>query len=394
MQLVEQHIIKRNSPLYNECDKLCFLSKNLYNYANYVVRQSFTDKENSKYLNYYEINKLVKDNIDYCSLPRKVSNQTLMMLDKNWKGFFTSIKSYNKDNSKFKGKPRIPKYLDKEKGRYITTYEKGAISYKELRNGIVKLSGTDIRIETKVKNINQCRIVPRNNQYVIEIIYTVNDTEPKKDNGRYCSIDLGVNNLATVGSNVIKPYLINGKPLKSINQYYNKKLAVLKSEKRSKRKIHSLCNKRNNKVKDYLHKSSRYIVNHLVSNNINTLIVGYNKGWKQDINIGKVNNQNFVNIPFSNFIKMLEYKCEMAGIRVLLTKENYTSKCSFLDLEPLNKQKKYMGRRIHRGLFRSSSGKLINADLNASLNILRKVVGEFQYPIEVCSAPRAITLKH
>jgi IS605 OrfB family transposase len=316
------------------------------------------------------------------------------MLDKNWKGFFASIKSYNKDNSKFKGKPRIPKYLDKEKGRYITTYEKGAISYKELRNGIVKLSGTDIRIETKVKNINQCRIVPRNNQYVIEIIYTVNDTEPKKDNGRYCSIDLGVNNLATVGSNVIKPYLINGRPLKSINQYYNKKLATLKSEKRSKKKIHSLCSKRNNKVKDYLHKSSRYIVNHLVSNNINTLIVGYNKGWKQDINIGKVNNQNFVNIPFSNFIKMLQYKCEMAGINVLLTKENYTSKCSFLDLETLNKQKKYMGRRIHRGLFRSATNKLINADLNASLNILRKVVGEFQYPIEVCSAPRAITLKH
>ena len=394
MQLVEQHIIKSNNELFNECDRLCFLSKNLYNHANYVIRQSFTNKENSKYLNYYEINKLFKTDKDYCALPRKVSNQTLMVLERNWKSFFATIKSWAKDKSKFKGKPRLPKYLDKIKGRFIVTYEKGAISSKELKNGIIKLSGTNISIKTDKQNINQCRIVPRKGFFVIEVVYTVSDKEKKENNNKYCSIDLGLNNLATVGGNSTKPFIINGRPLKSINQYYNKKLAKLRSNKNSKSKIHSLCNKRNNKVKDYLHKSSRYIVNHLVSNGVNTLVVGYNKQWKQDINIGRVNNQNFVNIPYLMFIKMLEYKSKLAGINFVLVRENYTSKCSFLDSEPIKKHKKYLGRRIKRGLFKSSSGKLINADLNGSLNILRKVVGDFSYPIEVCSTPRVIALKH
>lgn len=392
MQLVEQHIIKKSNALFEECDRVSFLSKNLYNKANYLVRQSFTNKENKKYLNYYEINKLLKNDIDYCSLPRKVSNQTLMVLDKNWKSFFSTIKSWSKN--KFKGKPNLPKYLDKTKGRFLTVYEKGAISTKELKNGIVKLSGTNITIKTDKKNINQCRIVPRNDRYIIEIVYTINDIEKKINNDRYCSIDLGLNNLATIASNVIKPVVINGKPLKSVNQYYNKKLAKFKSNKNSNTKIYKLCNKRNNKIKNYLHKSSRYIVNHLVSNEINTLVVGYNKGWKQDINIGKVNNQKFVNIPYLMFINMLKYKCELAGINFILNEESYTSKCSFLDYEEIKKQKEYKGKRIKRGLFKSAKGKLINADLNGSLNILRKVIGDFWYPIEVCSTPKVITLKH
>jgi IS605 OrfB family transposase len=394
MQLVEQHIIKSNNELFSECDRVCLLSKNLYNYANYIVRQSFTNKENSKYLNYYDMNKLLKNEKDYCLLPRKVSNQTLMLLDKNWKSFFASIKSWSKNKTKFTGRPSLPKYLDKSKGRFVSTYEKGAISIKELKKGFVKLSGTNISVKTDKQNINQCRVIPRNGFYIIEIIYTIPNIEQKPDNGRYSSIDLGLNNLATISSNVIKPIIINGKPIKSINQYYNKKLAKLRSNKNSKSKIHSLCNKRNNKVKDYLHKSSRYIVNHLVSNGINTLVVGHNKGWKQDINIGKVNNQKFVNIPYDMFINMLKYKSEMAGIKLILNEESYTSKCSFLDGEDIKKHEKYMGKRVKRGLFKTSSGKFINADLNGSLNILRKVVGNFNYSIEVCSTPRVITLKH
>jgi IS605 OrfB family transposase len=394
MQLVEQHIIKPNNELFSECDRVCLLSKNLYNYANYIVRQSFTNKENSKYLNYYDMNKLLKNEKDYCLLPRKVSNQTLMLLDKNWKSFFASIKSWSKNKTKFTGRPSLPKYLDKSKGRFVSTYEKGAISIKEIKKGFVKLSGTNISVKTDKQNINQCRVIPRNGFYIIEIIYTIPNIEQKPDNGRYSSIDLGLNNLATISSNVIKPIIINGKPIKSINQYYNKKLAKLRSNKNSKSKIHSLCNKRNNKIKDYLHKSSRYIVNHLVSNGINTLVVGHNKGWKQDINIGKVNNQKFVNIPYDMFINMLKYKSEMAGIKLILNEESYTSKCSFLDGEDIKKHEKYMGKRVKRGLFKTSSGKFINADLNGSLNILRKVVGNFNYSIEVCSTPRVITLKH
>ena len=208
---------------------------------------------------------------------------------------------------------------------------------------------------------------------------------------------IGVNNLCAIGSNVLKPIIINGKPLKSINQYYNKKLAKLKSElkneKKTSKRIKSLTNKRNNKVNDYLHKSSRLIVNYLVSNNINTLVIGKNKEWKQNAKIGKRNNQNFIQIPHTRFIEMLEYKCKLEGITVIVTEESYTSKCSFMDNEPIKKHTNYVGKRVKRGLFKSSKGILINADLNGSLNILKKVVGEFQYPIEVCSTPLVLTIK-
>jgi putative transposase len=218
--------------------------------------------------------------------------------------------------------------------------------------------------------------------------------ELKQDNGRYCSIDLGINNLATIGSNVIKPVIINGKPLKSINQYYNKKLSEYKSKldtinkQKTSKRIQRLTKKRNNKINDYLHKSSRYIINHLVSNHINTLIIGKNDGWKQEVNIGDRTNQNFVNIPHSKFIDIINYKCKLVGINTIVNEESYTSKCSFLDDEEICKHLTYCGNRIKRGLFKSKHNKLINADLNGSLNIMKKVVGKFNYnPIEVCSTP-------
>lgn len=378
MILTEQHCIKKGHSLYNECDNICFKSKNLYNTANYIVRQEFISsyKENGKgtYLNYYDINKMLITNTDYCSLPRKVSKLTLMLLDKNWKSFFALIKLYNKNKSI--KKPNLPNYLNSINGRFITTYELGAISVKYLRDGKIKLSGTNIILTTKKRNIKQCRIVPKGTYYVIEILYEVITPELKEDNQRYCSIDIGVNNLATVGSNIIKPFIINGKPLKSINRYYNKKKALLQSklkDKKTSKRIERLTTKRNNKIKDYIHKSSTILVNHLVSNNICSLVIGKNKEWKQEINIGKVNNQKFVSIPHATFINMLEYKCKMKGINVTITEESYTSKCSFLDNEPLVHSECYKGKRIKRGLFKSSDGRLINADLNGSLNILRKV---------------------
>ena len=227
------------------------------------------------------------------------------------------------------------------------------------------------------------------------MVYEIPDVKAKKDNKRYCSIDLGLNNLATIGSNVIKPFIINGNPLKSINQYFNKKRSFLQSKlnkgEYTNENLERLYLKRNNKIKDYLHKASRYIINQLVSNNINTLVIGHNKNWKQEINIGKRNNQNFVNIPFNNLIHMLTYKAQLEGIQVIETEESYTSKCSFLDNEEICKHEEYLGKRIKRGLFKAFNGKLINADLNGALNILRKVVGEFQYPIEVCSTPLKLT---
>lgn len=413
MILTERHIINPNSELYSECDYLCFKSKNLYNYANYLIRQEFInssklkdsgDLDHANYLNYYSINRLLIDNkqVDFYDLPVKVSNQTIMVLDKNWKSFFALCKLYSKNKSSLNGKPNLPKYLHKTKGRFVTTYELGAISKKHLKNNVISLSKTNIKIKTRVdvNSINQCRIVPKNGYYVIEVVYEVNTLPLKEGNGRYCSVDLGLKNLATVTSNVIKPIIINGKPLKSINQFYNKTKGKLQSQldielkRKSSKRINKLILKRNNKITDYLHKSSRYIINHLVSNNINTLVIGNNKEWKQEINIGKVNNQNFVTIPHSRFIEMLKYKCELLGIRFIVTEESYTSKCSFIDSEKICKHEIYCGSRIKRGLFKSKEGILINADVNGSLNILRKAVPEISFEgIEVIAvSPAVVTL--
>lgn len=391
MILTEKHIINAYHVYYNECNKICLLSKNLYNYSNYIIRQKFIETsklkelgelEHAIYLNYYEIRKMVINHSDYVNLPRKVSNQTLMLLDRNWKSFFKSIKDYGVNPTKYTSRPKLPKYKDAENGRYVTTYELGAISIKELKNGYVKLSGSNIKIKTDKTNIKQCRIVPRNNHYVIEILYEVNEINLKEDNNRYCGIDLGLDNLATVVSNCkdFKPFVINGKPLKSINQYYNKEKVRIQSNlekrhgKKHSKKLNRLTNKRNNKINDYLHNTSRYIINQLVSNNINTLIIGNNKNWKQEINIGAKNNQNFVNIPHSRFIDIITYKCKLVGINVIKTEESYTSKCSFLDMENIEKHDIYKGKRVERGLFKSLNGKLINADMNGGYNIIRKVV--------------------
>lgn len=346
-------------------------------------------------MNWFSIDKIFKEKKqdDYYSLPCKVSQQTLKLLNQNFKSFFSLLKKKN-----YAKKKSIPKYLDKSKGRFVTVYTNQAISKKELRKGIIQLSGTDFKIKTKVdgNSINQVRIVPKNSYYKVEVIYEVEEIEELEDNEKYAAIDLGVNNLATVSFNDSKPFIINGKPLKSINQFYNKRKAELQSKssgnRKTSNKINSITRKRNNKIKNYLHKASRCIVNHLVSNNVNTLIIGKNDNWKQETNIGKKNNQNFVSIPHSQFVEMISYKCKLVGVAVMITEESYTSKCSFIDNEEMKHHEDYKGKRIKRGLFRTNEGKLINADLNGSLNIMRKVIGEFQYPIEVCSTPLVKTM--
>ena len=393
MTLVEQHIIKKSDSRFKELDNLLFLSKNLYNAGLYTTRQYYF--EHKKFLNYQSLASIMvkEDNIDYRRLPAKVSQQTLKLIEQNFKSFFKHLKVKKKDEV-----IKIPNYLKKDTGRFVVTYTSQAISSKEIKKGILKLSKVKSTFKTDKTDIQQVRLISKNNHIVVEVIYNVKDVEPLADNERYASMDLGLNNLGTVGSNVVKPFIINGKPLKSINQFYNKRVSNLKSKltngKKTSKRIKSLTDKRNNKIKDYLHKASTILVNQLVSNDLNTLIIGNNKGWKQDINIGKRNNQSFVQIPHSTFIKMIEYKCKLVGINVLITEESYTSKCSFLDSEDIKKQKEYKGKRIKRGLFKSSEGVLINADVNGSLNILRKVVGNFNYdPIEVCSTPAVITVK-
>jgi putative transposase len=202
------------------------------------------------------------------------------------------------------------------------------------------------------------------------------------------SIDLGVNNLASVVYNVSnKAILIDGKRLKSINQYYNKKRSYLQSKlkkvngKKNSRRLMSLTRRRNNKVKDYLHKASKEIINICLKEDITTLIVGHNDGWKQNVNLGKRNNQNFVSIPFEMFISMLRYKSERQGLRFVEVNEYHTSKCSSFDLESVGHHDTYVGRRVRRGLFKTRDGILINADINGSYNIMRKVKGDAVMPL-------------
>lgn len=388
MQLAERHIINKNHSFFKELDLIAFLSKNLYNKANYIIRQEFisTSKEKelgsrskANWIRYNQIQKQLQNekDFDYTKLPAKVSQHVLRLLDKNWVSFFKSIRDWNKNQSKYTGQPKLPKYKHKNNGRNILTYTTQAISKKELNNGFVLLSGTSIKIRTKQTNIQQVRVVPKIGHYVIEIIYTKKEEKYENlDINKIAGIDLGLNNLATVTSNVnsLKPIIINGRPLKSINQYYNKKKAKLQSflGDKTSNKLIKLTNKRNRKVENYLHKSSRLIVNHLIKNNIGKVVIGKNKQWKTDINIGKRNNQSFVNVPHAKFIQMIQYKCKLVGIEVIITEESYTSKCSFIDFENLSKHDNYLGKRKHRGLFISKNGTKINADCNGSGNIIRK----------------------
>ena len=389
MILTERHIIKKTNPLYSELDNLCFLSKNLYNSALYTVRQFYFT--NKKYFNWIKVNNqfVSEKQQDYYALPCKVSQQTLKMVDQNMKSFFNAIKAK-------KSKAKLPKYFDKVKGRFVVTYTNQAIGKKALQNGYIELSKTNIKIKTKVKNVKQVRIVPQNNFIVVEVLYEVKPKSHDKSKEMYCGIDFGLNNLMTCSFQNDSPLIINGKPLKSINWHYNKEKSRLQSlldgRKKTSKRIQNITLKRNNRINDYLHKTTKIFVNYLVSKEINNVVIGYNKEWKQGINIGRVNNQNFVGIPYYKLLNMLTYKCEMEGISVIVTEENYTSKCSFLDDEDICKHEEYVGKRIKRGLYKASDGRLINADVNGALNILKKVIGKFEYDsIKVCSTPLVVT---
>jgi len=385
MQLTERHIIKSTEHRFAEIDELAFKSKNLYNAANYVIRQSFV--YGWGYINYNEMSRLMKSHEAYKALPAKVSQQILMILDKNWKAFFEAVKAYKTDDSKFTGRPKRPLYKDKVKGRNILVYTIQAISSKQLKKGIIKLSATEILIKTKVNpdHICQVRLVPKCDSYVIEVIYDKSESTVSDDKF-VASIDLGLDNLVALTSNQpgFTPLLINGRPLKSINQFYNKRKArlqaQLKGSSKSSPRLQRLTRCRNQKIDNYLHHTSRLIVDILIAKQIGTLVIGKNAQWKTEIDLGKPTNQNFVSIPHARQIEMLEYKARLVGIKVIVQEESYTSRANFLGLDPIpvygkiDKDILFSGKRIKRGLYKTSIGQLINSDVNASYNILRKAI--------------------
>jgi IS605 OrfB family transposase len=383
MQLVEKHVINRNHKLWKECDQLAFKSKDLYNAANYIQRQYFFDSE--KYHTLPSVYHLIKNHEAYRALPTKVSKQICKVLCQTWSGFVGAMKAWNQDPSKFLGKPKIPGYKHKTDGRNVVVYPNESVSILGMRKGFVILSQCGIKIPTKTSNVDQVRIVPQKTCYVIEVVYS--KELPEETTGCSAGVDLGLGNLMTVTSNNpgTKPMIVNGKPLKAINQLFNKRKADAQS-KNATRLALDLVHKRNNRVSNYLHTASRRVIDWCLTNGITQLIVGKNDGWKQNINIGKSNNQQFTAIPHARLIQMLEYKGALAGIKVVTTEEAYTSKASALDGDVLPKYKQatpsFSGKRVKRGLYRSGAGRLINADVNGSLNIARKVIPNFMEGIE------------
>ena len=381
MKLVEQHSIDRYDPRFAVIDPACFASKNLYNAALYILRQNFFDHE--RVPTYAKLAHTLKDTPEFRALPAKVAQWVVRQVCGAWDTFWKAHSAYQQCPDKFTGRPKLPHYKPKSDGRNLVVYTRQAISRPALKAGRICPSQLGITIQTKQKELQQVRIVPHASHYVIEVIYTVKPksrTANKLNPQWVASLDLGIDILAAVTSNkkAITPFLVNGRPLKSVNAYYNKDRAAIQAAlppgQYASHRLTALTDKRNRKIKHYLHWASRYIVDWMVSERLGIIIIGHNVGWKQEVDIGSLNNQNFVAIPHSTFIHMLTYKAQLAGIKVVVQEEGYTSKCSFLDLESICKHAQYSGRRVKRGEFVSAQGLPIHADINASYNILRKAL--------------------
>ena len=401
VQRTETHIIKESNSIYDWILEECSRSRNLYNKTLFIYRQAFTGKHDNipefkdiikhdKFIaSFALVNRLneLKD-VDFCSMMKKNgAQQIVFQVDKAMKTWFAALKSYKKDPSKFRGRPRIPSYKKKD--------ELNCLIYSELdarlqKDGTINLR-RDIKlpIHTNLSSFQQIRLVPKTGYIQVEIIYNKEIIDSNLDKTRAIGIDLGLNNLMAITSNIGNiSNLVNGRPLKSINQYYNKRKAYLmslleKGKLNSSKRLRRLEMKRFCKIKDYLHKTSRRIVELMEQNNIGTCFIGHNKDWKQEVEMGKKNNQNFVSIPYSLLINVLKYKIEEKGGVLVELNEAYTSKCSFLDNEEICKHETYKGKRIKRGLFLSGEGKALNADINGSLNILKRGM-KFGFDFKEC----------
>jgi putative transposase len=374
MRPVERHIVKDN-----RFEDICLKSGLLYNYVLFNIRQGIFE---GNYLKEYEFStKLCKeDQVDFRNLPSVVSQQVVAQVFSSIRSWIRLKKGYEKNPSKFKSKPRLPKYKRGKKQNMVVFTTSACRLKSDGYIHFVKSIISPIKTNIGGNKLCQVRIIPQATCYVVEVIYEKKGQDLNLDKNNVLSIDLGLNNLCTCISNVgIKPFIVNGKIIKSFNQWYNKKKARLMSyigDKGISKRLRQLNNYRNFWIDDKIHKVSRFIVNFCIDNNIGNLIVGLNKGWKQNINLGRKMNQGFVEIPFSKLIDKICYKCKMIGIDFQTHEESYTSKVDHLAFEPLKKHDIYLGKRKRRGLFQSSTGKLINADINGAIGIGRKVFGD------------------
>lgn len=388
--------IPKSHDMWQWCDTICEKGKRLYNFGIYKFRQKWINEH--KILSFKELYEEMKTCDDYnCFGQQCISQQVTRDIQEITQSFTQSLKSYKKSPDSFQSRPKLPKYKDKIKGRFQVCFVLSGTAqpvnkwYK--RDRVIKFNGlhkNEIFLPKRLddKTIKEILIVPNTNCYEIVFNYIEEiETKPNLDINKVASIDLGLNNLCalTFGEKYKNPLLINGKHLKSINQYFNKKRSRLQSllpkNQFSSNQIKRLTRKRNNKINNELHVISRKIIDKLIDNNIGILVIGNNKGWKQNTNLGNRNNQNFVSIPYNKLIQQLTYKFEEYGGKIIIQEESYTSKASFLDLDPIptysNNQKcdyTFSGKRVKRGLYKSKNRILLNADINASYNIMRKAV--------------------
>lgn len=383
-------------------NELCHISKNLWNEANYIVRQLFTEKDKDgnncgNYINYSNLDYLIKNKSkNYKKLNGATSQQILKILDRSWKSFFGAIKDWKSNPSKYLGRPRLPGYKKKD-GEFLLVFTNQQVKIKD-GYLIFPKKLKDLKIKTRLDDetdLREVRIIPKGGNklgYVIEIVYNQFEHQLNLNKDNVIGIDFGLRNIVTISNNIgEKPVCIKGGVLKSINQYYNKRRSdiqsiynrqpiacQIKDKKEICRKtgpaIQILTNDRNRKIKDVMHKYSKWIVNYCLLHNIGTIVMGHNPGQKQEINLGTKTNQNFANIPEYLLRKMIKYKGDEIGISVLDQEESHTSKCSFLDNEPIEHRENYVGKRMSRGLFRSAKGIIINADVQGALNIIKKAI--------------------
>ena len=388
---IKQQVKHLSKEDYMTIRKLCRIAKNLFNEAIYNVRQYyFTECEFLKYEKNYT---LLKNSPNYKALNSNMAQQILKEVDGSFKSFFSLLKLAKHGKYAFTG-CKLPHYLPKD-------------GYTTLIIGFVRLNGNKLifpfsnsfkkthkLVEITIppillnKKIKEIRIIPKANARFFEIqyIYEAECIQRNLNTNNALALDLGINNLVTAVSNIGKSFIIDGRRLKSINQWFNKENARLQSIKdkqyfgrKSTNRQKATARDRNNKVNDYMNKTARKIIDYCIANNISTLVVGYNETFQHNSHLGKRNNQNFVNIPYGQLRYKLEYLCKLNGIVFVKQEESYTSKASFWDKDIIPvynadnpKEYRFSGRRVQRGLYKTTSGKTINADVNGALNIMRK----------------------
>ena len=388
---VKQQVKHLSKEDYKSIKELCHIAKNLANQAIYNVRQYYFAE--GEYLNYEKNYALLKTSDNYKLLNSNMAQQILKEVDGSFKSFFGLLKLAKKGKYSFRD-CKLPKYLPKD-------------GYTTLVIGFVRLNGNKLilpysnsyskthkRVEITIppilldKKVKEIRIIPKANARFFEIqyIYEAECVQRNLNTNNALALDLGVNNLVTAVSNSGKSFIIDGKKLKSINQWYNKQNARLQSVKdkqhfgrKPTNRQRAICRDRNNKVNDYMNKAARKIIDYCIKNDIGTLVVGYNETFQKSSHMGKQSNQSFVNIPYGQLRFKLEYLCELNGITYVKQEESYTSKASFWDKDNIpvynndNPQSYvFSGKRIHRGMYQCANGKCLNADVNGALNIMRK----------------------